>query len=263
MRIGVYQFASGGEVGNNLKTILGAVKQGAARGVNLLVFHECALCGYPPLETTIEQIDQKQGELEKALDAVAQAAWEYRLYIAVGTVRHEEERRYNSVILFNDLGIRLGHYDKTALWGWDLEHFTRGSAPGVFEIEGVKVGFRICFDVRFPESFRQLYRGGVELCCVSFSDTGEKENLERYDILKGHLSTRAVENVMTVVAVNSISRHQTAPTGIFDANGRLLLEAARNREELLVYDYQSPERTFGLEGRIVNNSYFLGDTGWE
>ena len=41
MRIGLYQFA---------------VKGAAAQSVRLLVFHECALCGYPPLETAVDDI---------------------------------------------------------------------------------------------------------------------------------------------------------------------------------------------------------------
>ena len=260
MRIGVYSFASGRSVAENLTKILGAVEKAAMHGVRLLAFHECALCGYPPLETSIGKIDQSRGDLEEGLRKIAEAAARNQIYTAVGTVRYEGKKRYNSVILFDDQGRELGHYDKTALWGWDLEHFARGEMPGIFTVDGLKVGFRICFDIRFPEPFRELYQEQAPLCFVSFSDTSKSENKERWDILRSHLLTRAVENVMTVVSVNSASNFQTAPTAVFDPNGRVVREAERDREGLLVYDYTPPEADFGMEGRLRNSDYFIKRT---
>ena len=255
MRIGVYQFASGQDVGKNLSAIETGIKKAAAVGVRLLAFHECALCGYPPLETRMDRIDRQ--EIQWAVERVAQLAKETDMYIALGTVRFEAEKTYNSLVLIDREGNITGHYDKQALWGWDTENFSQGKDPGVFDIEGISVGFRICFDVRFPECFRQLYERQVSLCFVSFSDTCERENDNRYQIIKAHLITRAVENIMTVVSVNTISGCQTAPTAVFDHNGTTVKEAARNQEELLIYDYEVPEMTFGTRGRAVNNEYFM------
>ena len=56
MRIGLYQFASSSRISDNMAHICRAVKGAAAQSVRLLVFHECALCGYPPLETAVDDI---------------------------------------------------------------------------------------------------------------------------------------------------------------------------------------------------------------
>lgn len=255
MRIGVYQFASGPDVDNNLATIEAGIKQASAEGVRLLVFHECALCGYPPLETRMDSIDRQA--VHRGIGRTARLAEEFDMHIALGTVRFEAGQAYNSIVLINRTGHTAGHYDKQALWGWDTENFSRGSSLGVFDIEGITVGFRLCFDVRFPECFRQLYEQQASLCFVSFSDTCAAPNDSRYNIIKSHLITRAVENIMTVVSVNTISGCQTAPTAVFDYNGNTVKEAARNREQLLVYDYEAPEMTFGTRGRAVNNEFFL------
>lgn len=255
MKLAVYPFASTAKVQDNLVKMKRAVGLAATAGVRLLVFHECALSGYPPIECQIEQIDQE--EVTVALKELANLAKQAQMHLVVGTVFMEQGKRYNSMIVINDGGELVGRYDKHALWGWDVDNFSRGTGQGAFTIDTILVGFRICFDVRFPESFRQLYEQRVPLCFVSLSDTGEKEDLGRYDIIKSHLVTRAVENVMTVVSVNSLSYHQTAPTAIFNQNGRTIIEAKPNTEELLVYDYTVPEVTFGMEGRIVNNKYFM------
>lgn len=201
MRTGVYPFPSTNKIEQNLNTIRKAIAQAAENGVRLLAFHECALCGYPPVESNIEEITKDC--IKAALSKLSEWAGLYHLFVAVGTVRFEGKKRFNSVILFNDQG----------------KH--------------------------------------ADLCFVSFSDTGKTPSPDRYDRIKSHLITRASENVMPIVSVNSITNIQTAPTAIFDCNGHCVQEAERNTEGLLIYDFQKPERTFGMEGRIVNNQYFL------
>lgn len=92
---------------------------------------------------------------------------------------------------------------------------------------------------------------------MSFSDTNEMPLPVWYDMIKSHLITRAVENVMTVVSVNSISGFQTAPTAVFDCNGCCVKEAEANTESLLLYDFTKTEISFGMRGRLVNNNRFL------
>ena len=62
---------------------------------------------------------------------------------------------------------------------------------------------------------------------------------------------------MTVLSVNSLSRHSGAPTAIINPDGRILAEVSSRNPELLVWDYQIPEITFGRKGRIVNSDRFL------
>ena len=113
--------------------------------------------------------------------------------------------------------------------------------------------------MRFSECFRELYKDDVKICFVSFSDVSDKDNPERFDLIKSHLQTRAVENIMTVISVNSISKFQTVPTAVIDHNGYLILEAPRNEEYLIIHDYTEPKLSFGIEGRKKNNDLLLGD----
>lgn len=255
MKFAVYQFASSSCIDQNIAVIKSAICEAAKQQARLIVFHECALCGYPPIETNIDEI--KEADIKAALKEISRTAAKEQIFVAVGTVRFDGNRRYNSIVLFDDNGMEVGAYDKTALWGWDSDNFDKHYNPGIFKIDGIKIGFRICFDVRFPESFRELYLNKVDLCFVSFSDTADTDNRIRYDIMKAYLMTRAAENVMTVASVNSISRYPTAPTAIFDCDGEINMEAERNREEMLLYDFEVPEITFGMKGRIVNNDDFI------
>lgn len=255
MRMAVYPFASTGCVEDNLTKIKNAMAMAAEHGVRLLAFHECALCGYPPTEIAFDAVDHEA--IRRALEKIGVLAETYCLNTAVGTIRREGERCFNSMVLFGADGSVRGCYDKQALWGWDEENFARGTQSGVFEVDGLRVGFRLCFDVRFPELFRQLYREKADACVVSFSDAQPVPALERYEIIRAHLLTRAMENVMPVISVNTLSGCSTAPTAVFDRNGRTVEELAPGEERLLIYELEKSPLTFGEQGRMVNNGRFL------
>lgn len=249
MKVGVYQFHGSDIISDNHETIINAIKKASHSKVRLLVFQECATCGYPPVETpSIKTIDFKSINLY--LEEIKQLAKKYDMYIALGTIRKQNAKFYNSIQLINPSGKLVGNYDKRALWGWDLDNFSKGKTIGIYTIDDIKIGFRICFEVRFPEYFRELFLSDVQLCFVSFCDVSEENLTNRYNIIKSHLVTRAVENVMTIISVNSISQYQTAPTAVIDCNGNIIDEAPRNQEHLLIYDYNKPTIGFGAKGRL-------------
>ena len=72
---------------------------------------------------------------------------------------------------------------------------------------------------------------------------------ERYDLIKLHIRTRAVENIYNTLSVNTIYPYQTAPTGLYSKAGDTLIELTRNSEGLLVYDLEDIEEFFGDQGR--------------
>jgi predicted amidohydrolase len=258
MKIGVFQFSATDDLNKNHTKIVSAITKAAEKQVRLLVFQECATCGYPPIErANVEDIDFIS--LEKNFKELYRLASEHNMYIAIGTITKRDGEYFNSIQLINPDGELLGTYDKRALWGWDttLSNFNRGSDKGIYVIDGINIGFRICFEIRFPEYFRELYMENTKLCFVIFNDIESTENQNRYDLIKAHLQTRAVENIMTIVSVNSISKCQTAPTAVINHNGEVVLEAPKNQEYLLVYDYSVPEITFGMEGRSANNDILL------
>ena len=255
MRIACCQFASGFNINDNLKQIKDMVNAASYQSIDLICFHECALCGYPPVETSIDKLNEKI--ITEALEEVSTIAAKNQINVLLGTVLFENERRYNSALVFSPNGQLIARYDKKALWGWDRDNFVGGSKIGIFEIAGTRIGIRICFDIRFPELFRELYDKKVNLCIVLFSDTSEEQDLERYEIIKGHIRTRAVENVMTIISTNSIFRCQTAPTAVIDQNGYTLAEAIRDQNDMIFFEYEVPDIDFGMQGRIENNRLFI------
>lgn len=247
MKIGAYQFGVTKDIKQNLETIKKAIQQAAHEEVKLLVFPECALTGYPPRD--IERASSVQfDELELAYEQIQHMADENGMHIILGTITRQEEQYYNSAMVFAPNGEK-SFYHKRALWGWDKENFSIGTHTGIYEIEGLKVGVRICFEVRFPEFFRELYREHTDLNVILFYDVSDYDDAERYELIKSHIRTRAVENVTCTLSVDTIRPYQTAPTALYDKSGCTLVELKRNEESLLVYDFEKTKPDFGEQGR--------------
>ena len=78
---------------------------------------------------------------------------------------------------------QIKSYDKRALWGWDNDNFAKGNSDGIVEIDGVVFGIRICFEIRFPEFFRELYKRNTDINVVLFYDVADTDDKERYSMI--------------------------------------------------------------------------------
>ena len=246
MRIAAYQFAVSGDIRENFKEIEKAIYLAKRENVRLIIFPECSLTGYPPRDMTNSScVDFELVQI--MCEKLQSIADENDISFIIGTIFKEKEI-YNRAILFRP-DRQIMFYDKRALWGWDRENFAKGSHDGIFEMEGIRFGIRICFEIRFPELFRELYRRKTDINLVLFYDVADTDDKERYDLIRGHLRTRAAENVTTTISVNAISPFQTAPTMVLGKSGQCIKERARNKPGLLIYDFEKTENDLGEKGR--------------
>jgi predicted amidohydrolase len=257
MKIAAFQFRGGDNISANLLALERGIAEAARKNVRFLLTQECALCGYPPVETnTISQIDFEQ--LESAAAKIRELAYKSSMYIGLGTIQRIKDKYLNAVDVITPAGERLQPYHKRALWGWDAENFVPGQNSGVYTIDGLKVGIRLCYEIRFPEYFRELFKERVEIALVSFCDVSPLEDAARYAVLRSHLVTRAVENAMFVMSANSISKIQTAPTCLINPDGIILQSASGNEEGLLTFVVERDAPNFGREGRIKHSKELVG-----
>lgn len=257
MRIAAIQFPTSCAVGENLNRIEEGLSEAAMCQARLLITPECALCGYPPIEVeSVSDIDF--GAQTRAIEQLRHRCEQQDVHLIVGMVRQCEEEHRNSMVLISP-GRQPRYYDKRALWGWDKDNFRPGDAgTGTWEIEGTRIGVRICFEVRFPEYFRELYRDQVDVALVCFADVSQHPNDGRYATIRSHLITRAVENAFHVVSVNSMSASQTAPTCAIEPDGNVKVEAQKNTDMIITYDVVKHNISFGQRGRRHVSDQLLG-----
>jgi predicted amidohydrolase len=248
MRFAAFQFEATSSLAANLEAIERGIRLASARGVRFLLTQECGLTGYPPLQVDVADVDY--GQVDQAIERVQELAAKHQIFVALGTVLPGFDGNKNSLVLISPHKDERQQYDKRALWGWDRQHFIPGINPGIFVVDGIKIGLRICFEIRFPEYFRELFKEEVDIALVSFCDFGKEPDPKRNMLIQSHIVSRAVENAFHVMSANTVSQFQTAPTCVVSPDGAVLEIAESGSEALMVFDFRREAPHFGRQGRI-------------
>lgn len=222
-----------GSIGENLKVLDEAAGRAAAAGAGLLVAPEMFLTGYAIGGDIGRLAEPADGD---SADTIADIAGRHGLAIAYGYPERVSGAVYNSAQLISAEGVRLANYRKTHLFGcFERDHFTPGDQPVVqAELNGLRVGIMICYDVEFPENVRAHALAGTDLLLVP---TAQMHPFQF--VAESVVPVRAFENQMYVAYVNRVGQE-----GEFEFVGLSTLAGpdgvARTRagrgEELLLAD---------------------------
>ena len=127
--------------------------------------------------------------------------------------RTGEKKLVNVAYFIDHKGEVLGRYEKKNLWHPERPHLTSStSSPHIaFDTPIGKVGLLICWDLAFPEAFRELIAGGAKTIIIptfwTLSDCSPYGLLvnPRAEalFLESVLTARAYENTCAVIFVNA------------------------------------------------------------
>lgn len=252
MRLAVYQGPGAtGDVPANLGIIRRIAARAAAGGARLVVFPELFVTGYnlgPRLRALAEPLG---GPSAGALGAAAADAG---IAILTGFCERDGERLRNSAVLIERDGNLLAVHPKCHLYGgMESELFTPGDALAVVEVDRLRIGILICYDIEFPEAVRALALAGAELVAVPTT------LMAPYDVVPRLLvPARAAENQIFVAYANRTgSEGDLAYIGqscIVGPDGADLARAGRDEESLLMADLDTAAIT-----RARSEHVYLGD----
>ncbi|MEU3129659.1 carbon-nitrogen hydrolase family protein [Streptomyces sp. NPDC052071] len=154
-----------GSVDANLAALDGAAARAAAAGARLLVCPELFLTGYAIGDAVPELAEPADGPSARA---IADLCVRHGLAVHYGYPERSGHAVFNAAQLIGPDGAPLANYRKTHLFGsFEEKWFTPGENPVVqAELDGVRVGLLICYDVEFPENVRAHALAGTELLLV-------------------------------------------------------------------------------------------------
>ncbi|WP_188455812.1 carbon-nitrogen family hydrolase [Virgibacillus oceani] len=142
---------------------------------------------------------------------------------------------YNSSFVFNRSGDLVYEYDKVHLVPMLNEHkYLSGGqrVPEVFELEGVKMGLIICYDLRFPEIIRTLALEGAQVLHI----VAEWPDARTNHWINLQLA-RAIENQMYVISSNRVGDYDKVRfcgnSMVIDPWGDVLTQGSEDKEETL------------------------------
>jgi omega-amidase len=186
----------------NLRRAARCAAEAAEHGASLIVFPEQYATGWDP--SAASRAEPPGGPVQSAFAAIAGEAG----ITVVGSARIiDGERLTNSCVVYGPKGDLLVSYAKMHLFSPSGEQmvYSPGNALGCFEVEGVRFGLAVCYDLRFADLFRAYARAGVHCVCVPAAWPCERLHHWRLFV-----QARALENQYYVAGTGTIG---TTPVG--------------------------------------------------
>ncbi|GGG20334.1 nitrilase [Rhodococcoides trifolii] len=210
-----------------------AARAAAAAGARILVCPEMSATGYNIGHLIVERAEPADGPIAAAMADIARAN---DTAIVYGYPELADGAVYNSVRVIDRDGTALLNYRKTHLFGdLDRDHFTPGDTlVAQFDLDGIRCGVLVCYDVEFPEAVRAHADSGTEWLIVP---TGL---MTPYDLVATQVvPARAYESQMFVTYVNRCGVENgleyVGLTCAIAPDGTELARAGRG-EQLLTFD---------------------------
>lgn len=222
-------------IDENLDTMVARLREARGNGATLIVFPECALCGYcfGSLEEARPFAQTIPGP---GTERMRQACAELGCYAVFGMLEADGERVFNAAVLVGPAGV-IGSYRKVHLPYLGIDMFTtHGDRPFAVHSAGdLKIGMNICYDAAFPEGARCLSLLGADLIVLPTNWPPGAECTAASVI-----NARALENAVYYMAVNRVGSERgfdfIGRSKIVDPSGQTIVEAKGLGEEILYAD---------------------------
>lgn len=228
----------------NLKRAEAFINKASSKA-QLIVFPENFVTG--PIEANTELADSAK-KYRKQFQHLAK---KYKIAIVAGTIiEREKNKLYNTAYYIEKDGKIKSRYRKIHLWHSERKSFTAGKDIAVFNTNLGKIGLIICWDLIFPEMFREMVKKNVEIViCPSYWNYGDAEIGLKYNkdaevTLASSLSVgRAFENEIIFVFCNASGKghknFQYTPFGHSQITAPFIgtvKKLEHNKEELFIQE---------------------------
>lgn len=240
-----------GDIEGNKKKIREGYLQGVQDKVDLVIFPELAICGYPPLDLVEKQ--EFRNKIDEAAKELAEITNDVGLVF--GSIVEESEDVgtgvYNSALLCHNGKVRFIQH-KTLLPNYDVfdevRYFEASRENKLYDYKGEKIALSICEDIWNDDDYWkhrryhvdpvqcQIDKGATLLVNISASPYAYGRRKERRDML------------LVLTKTNSIPLAYVCSTGAqtelifdgasmcFNAEGKLALVGRTYAEDYLIFD---------------------------
>ncbi|HSI41199.1 MAG TPA: carbon-nitrogen hydrolase family protein [Xanthobacteraceae bacterium] len=257
-RAALVQMCTGRDIARNVAAASALIREAAAAGASYVQTPE--MTGTMEESRTALFASLQEEAHDPALAAFRALAAELGIHLHIGSlaVKASEHRAANRSYLIAPDGTIAARYDKIHMFDVTLPNgdvyrestaYSPGERAVLAELPGIRLGFTICYDLRFPALFRALAEAGAGMIAVPAAFT-HTTGAAHWHIL---LRARAIETGSYVLAAAQGGTHENGRQTfghslIIDPWGEVLAEGGT--EPGVILADIDPARVNEVRGRI-------------
>ena len=243
-----------GDVNKNIETIEDVVNQVINKKIDIVVFPEMFLSGYPP-DDLILRIDFMK-KIKEGISKIIKLTKGKNIGIVFGAPFQNNENFYNSLFLVAD-GKLIGRRDKINLPNYgvfdDKRHFTVGNFQGPIVFKNYKIGFLVCEDLWTEDICETLLETGSEIIISINSSPFE---IDKIDKRMSTVVSRILETKLPIIYLNMLGGQDEivfdGGSFVLDQNCKLISQQPQTTEDISIIDIQKKEKEILLSGKIYS-----------
>jgi predicted amidohydrolase len=244
MNVAAIQMRSGLDPQDNLAALEPMLEEAAARGADYVLTPEVTLL-FPENRDQLRAV-ASPFENHPQLAAIAALARRLGIFVHIGSlpIPLEDGRFANRSVLFGRDGRQVAQYDKIHLFDADIAGldayresatYRAGETAIVADLDDVRLGFSICYDMRFPSLYNSLANAGAGLMAVPAAFTVPTGEAHWHVLLRA----RAIETGSYVIAAAQGGAHPNGRSTyghslLVDPWGRVIAELDHDAPGVLV-----------------------------
>lgn len=244
MKAAAVQMRSGKDPRRNSADMANMVREAAAKGATYIQTPEMtgALLRDKEARASVFTFEDK----DVVVATARQLADELGIFLHIGStaILRSDGKLANRAFLFGPDGSTLATYDKIHMFDVDLDNgeswressaYEPGTQAVVTSLGEARLGFAVCYDLRFPQLFRAEALAGADILTVPAAFTRQTGEAHWHILLRA----RAIENGAFVIAAAQGGLHEDGRETfghslIVDPWGRIVAEADHDEPAVIM-----------------------------
>jgi predicted amidohydrolase len=259
IRIASCQFPVSADIMSNYRFIEAQITEAKLKKADVVHFPECALSGYPGTDMmTMEGFNWTL--LHRMTDSVMATSKKLKIWVILGSLHKlsGENKPHNSLYVITPDGKIADRYDKRFCTSTDLKYCSPGDHFVTFSVNEVKCGLLICYDVRFPELYREYKKLGCDMIFQSFYNARAEKGSIHPLIMPVTAQAYAGVNYFYMSLTNSSSA-ESWPCHFITPDGLIQNKLTPNEQGILIsyidksikhYDASGEFRKDAMSGKL-------------
>ena len=231
-----------GDIEGNLQLAINAIdKLSKQSSPDIFVFTEMFITGYPPEDLILRDdlLDASYEAVEKLCEVKPES------FIVIGYPKKEGDSIFNCAGVLRNKSV-ITEYKKQELPNYEVfdekRYFQSGKGPGIFEVNGLRVGLSVCEDIWHENVIKQLHEKETDLILnINASPFHLDKIKERKVLISGH----AINYSLPIVYANQVGGQDElvfdGTSMAMDGEGQQILQLEKFKEDYKIVNFTSDQ----------------------